>query len=125
MQLTIDISKLPEGTTPEWVHETIVAAMGSHIGDYEGHIDVTEEKAVVAALVDPLHPERHLEPADLEYLQSLAKGHDVEGWGSWSANQNSRQKLLTFGLAYVRRGDHATPSTCYIAPQGHKALRNL
>lgn len=53
MQINIDTSKLPAGTTAQEVYETIVCAMGGYIGDYEGYSDVDEEKVVLSALVEP------------------------------------------------------------------------
>lgn len=53
MQITIDTTKLPEGTTVQDVYDAVVRAMGGFIGDFEGYADVDEEKAALAALVAP------------------------------------------------------------------------
>lgn len=54
MQITIDITKLPEGTTEEQVYETIIELMGNCIGDNERPgVGYDFEKKVLDALVEP------------------------------------------------------------------------
>jgi len=124
--LHIDTSKLPEGVSIHDVFETIVLTMTRYIGEFEQPSDdCAGEKAVLASLVDPVCPERHLDQADVEYLTVLGRQHDVEGWSSWGANEESRAKLCALGFAHVGTARPHLPLTCYITGPGRAALRRL
>jgi len=115
LNIEIDMSKLPKGTTAQEVHDAITGLMGAAIGDQERPgLSFEFEKAVLGAIVEPPLPPkmdesraalRKLNGTDLEYLRRTATGYGVNDWmGGWAKAKPIREKLE--GLKLVKTKFH-------------------
>jgi hypothetical protein len=115
LNIEIDMSKLPKGTTAQEVHEAITGLMSDAIGDQERPgVSFEFERALLGAIVEPPPPPkmeesraalRELNAAELAYLHRAATGHGVNDWmGGWAKDKPVREKLE--GLKLVKTQFH-------------------
>lgn len=136
MQIDIDTSLLPEGTTEEDVRAAINSGLSWSVDQSVGEpdpLDVALHKAISNPFEKPLAPTAptalsQCNSQDLTYLRKVAKNDHNDYQQGWSAEKASREKLKKLGLVTVTfyRAAHmgdVDNTVCSITKEGRQALK--
>ena len=137
MNIEIDTSNLPEGTTEEDVRAAINSGLSWSIDQSSGEpdpLDVALHEAIPNPFEKPLAPKAptalsRLNSRDLTYLRKIAKNDHNDWQQGWGDTQASRDKLKGLRLVTVtsykacHMGD-VDSTVCKITPKGRKVLRS-